>query len=111
MPTRGAFVLTFFSVVFAGVFGGVIGYGLVDVGCTGNCSDARIFGTVIGALGGAVGVGVVAVLVLRAMAVRVTPERVLLARRWLGAWRECDSSEHFGERYARLATGFLRAAP
>jgi hypothetical protein len=68
MPTRGAFLLSFAAVVFAGIFGGVIGYGLVDVGCTGDCGDARIFGTVIGALGGAVGVGVVAVLVLRAMA-------------------------------------------
>jgi hypothetical protein len=68
MPTRGAFLSSFAAVVFAGVFGGVIGYGLVDVGCTGDCGDARIFGTVIGALGGAVGVGVVAVLVLRAMA-------------------------------------------
>jgi hypothetical protein len=68
MPSRTAFLLSFASVVLAGIFGGIIGYGLVDVGCTGDCDTARLTGTLIGAIVAAVGVGVVAVLVLRAMA-------------------------------------------
>jgi hypothetical protein len=68
LPSRGAYVLAFLSVVLAGGFGGIIGYGLVDVGCNGNCRVADAVGLVVGALIGAGGVGVVAVLVLRAMA-------------------------------------------
>jgi uncharacterized membrane protein YccC len=44
----------------------VIGYGVTDVGATSDL--ATFFGILIGAVIGAVGVGVVAVLVLRAMA-------------------------------------------
>lgn len=68
LPSRGAYVLAFLSVVLAGAFGGIIGYGLVDVGCTGNCAVTDAVGLLVGALIGAGGVGVVAVLVLRAMA-------------------------------------------
>ena len=68
MPSRSAFFLSFASVVVAGVFGGVIGFGLADIGCTGDCTTARLIGTLVGAVVGAAGVGIVAVLVLRAMA-------------------------------------------
>jgi len=68
MPTRTAYLLAFASVVIAGLFGGVIGYGLADVGCTGDCEGAKLFGTLIGSTVAAGGVGIVAVLVLRAMA-------------------------------------------
>ena len=68
MPTRTAYLLAFVSVVLAGVFGGIIGYGLADVGCTGNCEGSKLLGTVIGSTVAAGGVGIVAVLVLRAMA-------------------------------------------
>jgi len=68
MPTRTAYLLAFASVVIAGLFGGVIGYGLADVGCTGDCEGAKLLGTVIGSTVAAGGVGIVAVLVLRAMA-------------------------------------------
>ena len=68
MPTRTAYLLAFASVVIAGVFGGIIGYGLADVGCTGDCEGSKLLGTVIGATVAAGGVGIVAVLVLRAMA-------------------------------------------
>ncbi len=68
MPTRTAYLLAFASVVVAGVFGGIIGYGLADVGCTGDCEGSKLLGTVIGATVAAGGVGIVAVLVLRAMA-------------------------------------------
>jgi len=67
MPSRTAFLVSFFSVVVAGVFGGIIAYGLVDVGCEGDCQASRLLGVVIGAVLAAGGVGIVAVLVLRAM--------------------------------------------
>jgi hypothetical protein len=68
MPTRSAYLLAFASVVIAGLFGGIIGYGLADVGCTGDCEGAKLLGTVVGSTIAAGGVGIVAVLVLRAMA-------------------------------------------
>jgi len=67
MPSRKAFLLAFVSVVGAGVFGGVIGYGLADIDCTRNCAGSRLLATVLGSVIAAAGVGVVAVLVLRAM--------------------------------------------
>jgi hypothetical protein len=68
LPSRGAYVLAFLSVVVAGGFGGVIGYGLADLGSEGDSTLVNVAGLVIGALVGAIGVGIVAVLVLRAMA-------------------------------------------
>ncbi|MFN8025068.1 MAG: hypothetical protein U0W40_01560 [Acidimicrobiia bacterium] len=65
LPSKGAYLLAFGAVVLAGLFGAIIGYGVADVGST---SDVATFlGTLIGAVIGAGGVGVVAVLVLRAM--------------------------------------------
>ena len=68
MPSRTAFLLAFTSVVVAGIFGGIIGYGLADVGCTGDCEGSKLLGTLLGSTVSAAGVGIVAVLVLRAMA-------------------------------------------
>jgi hypothetical protein len=68
LPSRTAYLLAFGSVVVAGVFGGIIGYGIVDVGSTGAANTAKLLGTLVGAAGGAIGVGIIAVLVLRAMA-------------------------------------------
>jgi hypothetical protein len=61
-------LLVFVSVVLAGVFGGIIGYGIVGIGTTGPAATAKLVGTLVGAASGAVGVGIIAVLVLRAMA-------------------------------------------
>jgi hypothetical protein len=66
LPSRGAYVLAFVATVLAGVLGGIIGYGITDV--TSDSGAAIFFGALVGALFGAIGVGVVAVLVLRAMA-------------------------------------------
>jgi hypothetical protein len=68
LPSRGAYVLAFLSVVLAGVLGAVIGYGLGDLSVDGGSTAAGLAGMVIGGAVAAVGVGVVAVLVLRAMA-------------------------------------------
>ena len=67
MPSRTAFFLAFASGVVAGLFGGIIGYGLADVGCTGDCQGEKLLGTLLGSTAAAAGVGIVAVLVLRAM--------------------------------------------
>jgi hypothetical protein len=75
LPSRTALLLAFLSVVLAGIFGAVIGYGIADVGATGNPNTARVVGTLIGAAAGAGGVGVVAILVLRAMAEWRRPRR------------------------------------
>ena len=66
LPSRGAFLLAFGGVVLAGILGGIIGYGIADVSSQSDLS--HLIGTFIGSLIGAAGVGIVAVLVLRAMA-------------------------------------------
>lgn len=68
LPSRGAYFLAFVSVVLAGGFGAVIGYGLADLSVEESSTALNIVGLIVGAVVGAVGVGVVAVLVLRAMA-------------------------------------------
>jgi len=65
LPSRTAFLLAFVGIVAAGLFGAVIGYGLGDLGGGGI---APLVWAVVGALLGAGGVGIVAVLVLRAQA-------------------------------------------
>ena len=65
LPGRAAYLISFGAVVLAGVFGGIIGFGVADVGS--SSSAARFVGTLLGATIGAAGVGIVAVLVLRAM--------------------------------------------
>lgn len=66
-PPRKAFVLAYVSIVVSGILGAAIGAGLVDVMCTGSCTTNVTLGALTGAAVGAGGVGVVAVLVLRAM--------------------------------------------
>jgi hypothetical protein len=68
LPSRTAYLLAFAGVVVAGLLGGTIGYGIVDVSCEGSCGVAAAFGALVGAAVAAGGVGVIAVLVLRAMA-------------------------------------------
>ena len=60
----GAFV----AVVVGGLSGALIGYGLVGIDCVGDCGTPKGIAAVIGGVFGAVGVAVVAVLVLRAFA-------------------------------------------
>jgi hypothetical protein len=87
-PRRGPVMLAFALVVLAGTLGGLIGYGLVDATCgerppklqqllaaavpgykaAAHSCQAQLAGaTFVGATIAAVGAGVVAVLVLRAM--------------------------------------------
>ena len=73
LPTRTAYLLTFGAVVLAGILGGIIGFGVADVGSSSDA--ARFVGTLLGATIGAAGVGIVAVLVLRAMSEWDRPNR------------------------------------
>jgi len=70
LPRRTAVLLAYAAIVVAGLFGGIIGYGLADAGAaTGNNSNSAgtgLIGAVIGVVIAAGGVGIVAVLVLRA---------------------------------------------
>jgi hypothetical protein len=56
------------SVVVAGCFGGIIGYGLADMSGDGGGGAQALLGALVGAVLAAGGVGIVAVLVLRAQA-------------------------------------------
>jgi hypothetical protein len=60
----GAFV----AGVVAGLSGAAIGYGLVGIGCQGDCGTVSGVGALIGGLLAAGGVAIVAVLLLRSMA-------------------------------------------
>jgi hypothetical protein len=68
LPSTGARVLAFVAILFGGLCGGLIGYAFIDLQCTGDCGLLAGGAGLLGAVVGAVGVGVVAVLALRAMA-------------------------------------------
>ena len=87
LPSVRARVLAFVAIVVAGACGGLIGYGVVGVQCTGTCTTAKGWGLLTGALIGAVGVAVIAVLVLRAM----------------GEWRVIQSRDNDDDPDERLS--------
>ncbi len=74
-PPTGARVLAVAAIVVAGLCGGLIGYGVVELqanadrapGADADAGLAPLVGGLVGAVVAAVGVAVVAVLVLRAM--------------------------------------------
>jgi hypothetical protein len=68
LPSPAARAAAFASILVAGVCGGLIGWALTDLQCTGDCAGWAGLGALVGALVAAGGVAVVAVLVLRAMA-------------------------------------------
>jgi hypothetical protein len=74
LPSPAARIAAFVSVLLGGLAGGVIGYTLVDLQCEGDCALPLGLGAFFGAVTAAVGMSVVAVLVLRA----------------LGEWREIE---------------------
>lgn len=67
LPPLGARILAFVAVLVGGMCGGLIGYGVVDLSCDGECPLLAVSIGVAGAVLGAVGVAIVAVLTLRAM--------------------------------------------
>jgi len=67
-PPVGARILAFLAVLVAGACGGLVGYAVTDLQCRDDCEVLAASIGVAGAVGGAVGVGIVATLTLRAMA-------------------------------------------
>ena len=67
LPSVGARILAFAAILTGGLCGGMIGYSVTDLQCTGNCSTNTALGAVVGAVLGALGGAVIAVLALRAM--------------------------------------------
>ncbi len=67
LPSAGSRALAFSAILIGGLCGGLIGYGFVDLQCTGDCGTAAAIGALIGAIVAAAGTAVIAVLVLRAM--------------------------------------------
>lgn len=65
LPSPAARVLAFVSILVAGLAGGLIGWAFIDL--QGGSAVVAALGALLFAVGAAVGVAVVAVLVLRAM--------------------------------------------
>jgi hypothetical protein len=67
LPSPFARAVAFAAIVVAGACGALIGWSFVDLQCTGSCATPGGIGAIVGGTLSAVGVGVVAVLTLRAM--------------------------------------------
>jgi len=67
LPSRVARAIAFVSILVGGLAGGLIGYGLVEVQCDGDCATPLGVGILLGAVLSAGGSAVVAVLALRAI--------------------------------------------
>ncbi len=67
LPPPKARFAAFVAILLGGFAGGLIGYTLVDLQCHGSCSTQRGLGALAGAIIAAIGMSVVAVLVLRAL--------------------------------------------
>jgi hypothetical protein len=66
LPSVFARAVAYISIIVAGIAGALIGFTLVDLQCQGDCDVPNSIGLILGAATGALGMGVVAVLVLRA---------------------------------------------
>jgi hypothetical protein len=67
LPSPAARIAAFVAILLGGAAGGLIGYTLVDLQCSGSCDTPRGLGLLIGALVAGGGMCIVAVLVLRAL--------------------------------------------
>ena len=85
LPSPLARGLAFTAIVVAGLCGALIGWAFVDLQCKGSCSTASGIGAVVGGVGAAVGVAIVAVLTLRAM----------------GEWKRIDEEQLFDDSPAQ----------
>lgn len=67
LPSVGVRIVAFTSILVAGLAGAFIGFSLVELQCEGDCGVPTGIGLLSGALIAAIGMAVVAVLVMRAM--------------------------------------------
>ena len=77
LPSPAARAAAFAAILAGGLAGGLIGYALVELQCDGDCAVPLGIGILVGAVATAIGMAVVAVLVLRA----------------LGEWREIQDRQ------------------
>jgi hypothetical protein len=89
LPSTGARVLAFVAILVAGLCGGLIGYAFVELQTDGDSTVWAGVGGLVGAVIFAVGVGIVAVLAMRAM----------------GEWRVIEHRQERGERGERRDPG------
>ena len=82
LPSPTARVAAFAAILLGGFAGGLIGYTLVKLQCSGRCTTPKGVGTLVGSLVAAGGMSIVAVLVLRA----------------LGEWRQIQQRERANGR-------------
>lgn len=68
LPSTGVRILAFAAILVAGACGGLIGYAFVQTQCEDDCTTAAGATALVTAIVFAVGVGIVAVLAMRAMA-------------------------------------------
>ena len=67
LPAPTARLAAFVAILLGGLAGGLIGYTLVKLQCHGTCAAQRGIGALVGYIIAALGMSVVAVLVLRAL--------------------------------------------
>ena len=67
IPTPAARAAAFAAILLGGAAGGLIGFTIVGLQCSGECGTGRGIGMLIGSLVTAGGMSVIAVLVLRAV--------------------------------------------
>lgn len=67
LPSPTARALAFVAILLGGLAGGLIGYALVDLQCSGDCAVWLGVGVLVGATAAAAGMAIVSVLVLRAV--------------------------------------------
>jgi hypothetical protein len=86
LPSRQARALAFAAIVVAGACGALIGYSIVSLQCHGSCTTQKGAGSIVGGAIAAIGVAVIAVLVLRAMGEwrTITQQRALDATAAVG---------------------------
>ena len=74
LPSVLARIVAYIAILVAGLAGGLIGFSLIDLQCHGSCDLQNSAGLIFGSVVSASGMGIVAVLVLRAV----------------GEWRELE---------------------
>jgi len=80
LPSVGVRVAAFAAICLSGLAGALIGYSLVSLQCEGDCGLPTGIGLLTGALIAAIGMAIVAVLVMRA----------------IGEWREIEDRSGAG---------------
>ena len=68
IPSVAARLVAFVSILIAGGCGGLIGWAMVGLQCSGECTTPKSIGAIVSTLAFAGGTAVIAVLALRALA-------------------------------------------